>query len=354
MKFKIALLGCGRIAKRHAEIITAKAIQGIELAAVCDVNSEKAANFSRMFNCPAFASIKDAVNAVEIDAVVILTPSGCHYQNVMEVIKLKKHILVEKPIALKLDDIDHMVAEAKHNGLHLFVIKQNRFNKPVLFAKQALDAGRFGKLTLGTVRVRWCRTNAYYQLDSWRGTWRYDGGVLANQAIHHIDLLQWFMGAVDSVYAKGTSALADIEAEDTALAILKFKSGALGMIEASTATRPTDIEGAVSILGENGTIEIGGFAANELKICRFVDAAEDNLQVNRKNSTNPPDVYGFGHKEVYKNLYLALSGQPHKLVDGRGAKDSMVILNAIYESMETQKEVAITSVSRFENSQLGR
>ncbi len=354
MKFKIALLGCGRIAKRHAEIITTKTVRGVELAAVCDVNSERAETFSRMFNCPAFASIGDAVNAVEIDAVVILTPSGCHYENVMEVIKLKKHILVEKPMALRLDDIDHMLAEAEKNDLHLFVVKQNRFNKPVLFAKQALDDGRFGKLTLGTVRVRWCRTNAYYHLDSWRGTWRYDGGVLANQAIHHIDLLQWFMGAVDSVYAISTAALADIEAEDTALAILKFKSGALGMIEASTATRPTDIEGAVSILGENGTIEIGGFAANELKICRFADDTEGNLQINQRNSTNPPDVYGFGHKEVYKNFYLALSGQRHKLVGGKEAKQSLVVLNAIYESIETKKEVVISSVSRFENSKLGK
>ena len=143
---------------------------------------------------------------------------------------------------------------------------------PVVQLKKALDQGRFGKLIMGTVRVRWCRTQEYYDQDPWRGSWEFDGGVLCNQASHHIDLLEWMMGDIESVFAKGLTALADIEAEDTAVAVLKFRSGALGIIEATTATRPKDLEGSISILGELGSVEIGGFAANELKTWNFSEA----------------------------------------------------------------------------------
>src|SRR5205814_6206791 len=161
----------------------------------------------------------------------------------------KKHIMVEKPMALTLTDADRMIAACDQAGIKLFVVKQNRFNVPVMKLREALEAGRFGRLVLGTVRVRWCRTQAYYDQDAWRGTWALDGGVLSNQASHHIDVLEWMMGDVDSVFAKSTTALVKIEAEDTAVVVLKFKSGALGVIEATTAARPRDLEGSVSILG---------------------------------------------------------------------------------------------------------
>lgn len=151
-----------------------------------------------------------------------------------------------------------MIAACDKHGCRLFVVKQNRFNIPVLKLREALEKGRFGKLVMGTVRVRWCRPQSYYDMDSWRGTWALDGGVLTNQASHHVDLLEWMMGDVDSVYAASSTALANIEVEDTAIAVLKFRSGALGCIEATTATRPRDLEGSISILGEKGSVEIGG------------------------------------------------------------------------------------------------
>ena len=162
-----------------------------------------------------------------------------------------------------------MIEACDKHGVKLFVVKQNRFNVPVVQLRKALDQGRFGKLIMGTVRVRWCRPQAYYDQDSWRGTWAYDGGVLTNQASHHVDLLEWMMGDVESVFAKSKHALADIEAEDTAVVILKFRNGALGVIEATTAIRPKDLEGSISILGETGSVEVGGFAVNEMKTWNF-------------------------------------------------------------------------------------
>ena len=164
-----------------------------------------------------------------------------------------------------------MIRACDEAGVKLFVVKQNRFNVPVVKAREALDAGRFGQLILGTVRVRWCRDQAYYDQDEWRGTWAYDGGVLTNQASHHVDMLEWFFGDVVSVHARAITALANIETEDTAVATLKFRNGALGIIEATTAARPTDLEGSLSILGEKGTVEIAGFAVNQIRHWRFVE-----------------------------------------------------------------------------------
>src|SRR5205823_387910 len=231
-------------------------IAGAKLAAVCDAKEDRARAFGERFKVPFYGDMDVMMREQEIDVVSVLTPSGMHAEQVIHLAKYKRHIVVEKPMALTLDDADAMIRACDTAGVKLFVVKQNRFNLPVQKARGALEAGRFGKLVLGTVRVRWCRTQDYYDQDAWRGTWKYDGGVLANQASHHVDLLEWMMGDVESVFAKSRRALANIEAEDTAVVILKFRSGALGLIEATTATRPRDIEGSLSLLGERGTVEI--------------------------------------------------------------------------------------------------
>src|SRR5207253_3813000 len=192
----------------------------------------------------------------EFAAVAVLTSNGMQAAHVIACAKAGKHALVEKPMALRLQDADHMIRACDEAGVKLFVVKQNRFNLPIVKAREALDAGRFGKLVLGTVRVRWCRPQAYYDAAAWRGTWAWDGGVLTNQASHHIDMLEWMMGDVDSVTAMTCTRLAKIEAEDTAVAILHFRNGALGVIEATTATRPKDLEGSLSVLGEKGSVVV--------------------------------------------------------------------------------------------------
>ena len=336
-----ALIGCGRIATRHAELLSSGAIKGARLAAVCDIREERAREVGEKYSVPSYTDMHEMLKAEQIDCVSVLTESGAHAGNVVELAPYGKHIVVEKPMALTLDDADAMIAACDQHNCRLFVVKQNRFNVPVRKLREALDAGRFGKLVLGTVRVRWCRTQEYYDQDAWRGTWARDGGVLTNQASHHIDLLEWMMGDVDSVFAKSTTALVDIETEDTAVVVLKFRSGALGIIEATTATRPKDLEGSLSILGSTGAVEIGGFAVNEIRHWNFADEDEYDSDVREKFSVNPPNVYGFGHKEYYEHVVSCIADDSAALVDGLEGRRSLELISAIYESVETGQEVKL-------------
>ncbi|MDP8218258.1 MAG: Gfo/Idh/MocA family oxidoreductase [Candidatus Theseobacter exili] len=336
---KFALVGCGRIAKRHSELLGYDQIKGASLAAVCDVVKEKAEQIGKTFNIPYHTDMHEMMKKEDIDAVAILTPSGIHAENVIQLAPYHKHLIVEKPMALSLDDADAMIYACDANGIKLFVIKQNRFNLPVMKLREAMDLGRFGKLVLGTVRVRWCRPQHYYDQDPWRGTWANDGGVLTNQASHHVDLLEWMMGDVESVFAKSRTALVDIEAEDTAVVTLQFRNGALGIIEATTAARPKDLEGSISILGEKGTVMIGGFAVNKMETWNFVDKLDSDKDVMEKYSVNPPNVYGFGHQAYYENVVDCLQHNKDQLVDGLTGRKSLEIIMAIYESIETGKEV---------------
>lgn len=229
-KLSIALVGCGRIAKRHAELLGSGTIAQTVLAAVCDTDADRAQVYGDHFKVPSYTDMDQMMQDGVIDAVSILTPSGLHAEHVLRLAPDGKHLIVEKPLALTLEDADAMIAACDRHGCKLFVVKQNRFNVPVVKLRQALEAKRFGKLVMGPVRVRWCRRQDYYDQDAWRGTWAMDGGVLTNQASHHIDLLQWMMGDVESVMAMSRTALVDIETEDTAVAILCFRNGDLGTI----------------------------------------------------------------------------------------------------------------------------
>jgi len=338
---KFALVGCGRISKRHSELLGNNIINGARLVAVCDLIEDKSSKMGAQFSVPFFTDMHEMMQKVNIDVVVVLTESGKHAEHVVALAPYGKHIVVEKPMALTLDDADAMIQACDDAGVKLFVVKQNRFNVPVVKMRQALKSGRFGKLVLGTVRVRWCRPQSYYDQASWRGTWALDGGVLSNQASHHVDLLEWIMGDVDSVFAMGTTALAKIEAEDTAVVTLRFKNGALGVIEATTATRPNDLEGSLSILGEGGTVEIGGFAVNKLKVWSFVEAHTGDDEVMEKYSVNPPSVYGFGHQAYYDHVVDCLRNNRQQLVDGLVGRKSLELISAIYESIETGREVPL-------------
>lgn len=334
------LVGCGRIARKHAALLRDE-IEGATLRAVCDQDPERAAAMGTEYGVPHYASIHAMMEAEEIGATSVLTPSGVHAQNVIELSRYGKPIVVEKPIALTLSDADRMVEACDKYGSKLFVVKQNRFNVPIQKLREAVEKGRFGKMVLGTVRVRWCRLQSYYDSSPWRGTWTHDGGVLANQASHHIDLLEWIMGDVESVFAKGSTALAKIEVEDTAVVVLRFRSGALGVIEATTATRPRDLEGSISILGERGSVEIGGYAANQLKTWNFEDETEDDTRVFERYSTNPQNPHDYAHKAYYDHVVECILGNKHQLVDGIAGRKSLELITAIYESIETGREVKL-------------
>jgi UDP-N-acetyl-2-amino-2-deoxyglucuronate dehydrogenase len=338
---RFGLLGCGRISKRHSDLLGGNHIDRTRLTAVCDPVRARADALATKFNVPAYYDMDDFLAQKDIDAVSVLTPSGMHPEHVIACAKAGKHVVVEKPMALRLHDADEMIRACDEAGVKLFVVKQNRFNVPVVKAREALEAGRFGRLVLGTVRVRWCRDQAYYDQDDWRGTWEWDGGVLTNQASHHIDMLEWFFGDVVSVHARAITALVDIETEDTAVATLKFRNGALGIIEATTAVRPKDLEGSLSILGEKGSVEIAGFAVNQIRHWRFVDELPSDRDVVDKFSVNPPNVYGFGHQAYYQHVVDCLVHQRAALVDGLQGRKSLELISALYESIETGEEVAL-------------
>ncbi len=335
------LLGCGRIAKRHADLLGTGQIAGGRLAAVCDLVADRAQAYGERYNVPWFTDMDAFLASTGIDAVSVLTPSGMHAEHTIAVAAAGKHAVVEKPMALRLDDADAMIRACDAAGVKLFVVKQNRFNVPVVKAREALDAGRFGRLVLGTIRVRWCRDQRYYAQDPWRGTWAQDGGIMTNQASHHIDLLEWFMGRVESVHARAMTALVDIEAEDTAVATLKFANGALGIIEATGATRPKDLEGSLSVLGSGGSVVIGGFAVNEISAWNFVEPQAEDEEIKTRFSVNPPNVYGYGHQAYYEHVVDSLTNGSPALVDGLEGRRSLELINALYESVETGLEVRL-------------
>lgn len=336
------LVGCGRIARKHAEILAGAHIAGARLGAVCDQDPDRARAFGKRHGVPWFTSIATMMSgAPDLQVVCVLTPSGSHAANVIELAQYGRHIVVEKPMALTIADADRMIEACDTARVRLFVVKQNRYNRAVQRLRHALDAGRLGKIVMGTVRVRWSRDQAYYDQDAWRGTWAEDGGVFANQASHHIDLLEWMLGQPVSVYARSRAALANIEVEDTGAAILKFQSGALGIIEATTATRPHDLEGSLSIMGEKGTVVIGGFAVNEIQTWEFVEPEDGDATVFEECNQNPPNVYGFGHIPYLEHVVDCIDKDHPALVDGLVGRRSLELISALYESIETGREVAL-------------
>ena len=343
MSLGFALVGCGRIAVRHAELLAGGKISGARLVAVCDVNPERARQFGAKHSVPHFTdhrALMDA-HAAQVDAFVVATPSGSHAPVCLELVKYGKHIVVEKPIALSMEDADAMIAACDRAGIRLFTVLQNRYNVPVKRLREAVEAGRFGKLVLGTVRVRWCRPQEYYDQDPWRKVAGEGGGVLSNQASHHLDLLQWMMGDAESVFARSATRLVDAAVEDTGVAIVKFKNGALGMVEATTATRPKDLEGSLSILGENGTVEIGGFAVNRMTTWNLSDDKDHTIEDMEKYRENPPDVYGFGHRRFLQDVVDCIAGNRPGAIDGREGRRSLLLMVAVYESIARGLEVRV-------------
>jgi UDP-N-acetyl-2-amino-2-deoxyglucuronate dehydrogenase len=336
-----ALVGCGRIAQRYLDLLGGGHIEGGRLVGVCDPRIERADAAARKAGVPAFYDFHEMFEAIgdSIDVVCVLTESGHHAEHVIALAKYRKHMLVEKPMALRLSDAEAMIRACDSANVRLFVVKQNRYNLPVQKLRSALEAGRFGKIVMGTVRVRWSRPQAYYDMDQWRGTWKYDGGVFANQASHHIDMLMWMLGEPVSVFARTRTALVDIEAEDTGAAILHFKSGAMGIVEATTATRPKDLEGSLSILGEHGAVEIGGFAMNQLKTWQFDTPDPEDVDIFEKFSENPPDVYGHGHRRYLHDVVKHLRGEGARLVEGLEGLRSLELVIAMYESAQTGREI---------------
>ncbi len=336
---RFGLIGCGRIGIRHARLLSD--ISGAELAAVCDIKAERAEKFAKEFNVPFYSDYLKMVETEHPDTVNICTPSGMHAEHAINCAGKVPNIICEKPMALKLADADRMIETCASKKSRLFIVKQNRFNLPIIKLREALDHGRFGKLYLATVRVHWRRMQDYYDMDDWHGTWAMDGGVLTNQASHHIDMLQWMLGPISNVFAMTDTMLHKIEVEDIGVALLKARSGAVGIIEATTNTSPEDLEGSINVYGENGTVEIGGFAMNRISTWKFDRMTDEDGRIATEFNQNPPDVYGFGHRAYLEHVIDGIVNNKQGLIDGFEARKSLEIITAIYESAETSRMITL-------------
>ena len=335
-RVRLALVGCGRISRNHFDAIAK--VPELELVAVADIDVSRAEREGAVHGVPAFASLEAMLDAVPSDLVSICTPSGLHPQHGILAAERGRHVLTEKPMAISLAGADDLVTACDAAGVHLFVVKQNRLNPAIQLLKRAVDKERFGRIYMANATVRWARPQEYYDQESWRGTWEFDGGTMMNQASHYVDLMQWLVGPVESVMAKTATQARHIEAEDSGVAVLKFRSGALGVIEVNVLTYPRNIEGSITILGEKGSVKVGGTAVNRVEHWQFESYDDDDKLVDAV-ATTPPSVYGHGHEGYYRNLLPVLRGTARADTDGRAGRKSLELILGIYESAKTGCEV---------------
>ena len=335
---RLALLGCGRISSNHVQAIAK--VDGLTLVACADTVPERARALGAEAGIPSFASLDEMLSATSCDGVVICTPSGLHPKHGIQAARAGKHVICEKPMAITLEGADQLVQACDEAGVSLFVVKQNRLNPAVQLIRRAIEKGRFGRIYMANATVRWARPQSYYDQAPWRGTWEFDGGAFMNQASHYVDLIQWLVGPVESVMAKTATLARRIEAEDSGVAALKFRNGALGIIEVSMLTYPRNLEGSITLLGETGTVKIGGTAVNKVETWQFADYDDDDKQVEQ-TATNPPNVYGFGHEAYYRNVLAVLRGEAQPDTDGRAGRKSLELILGIYQSAKTGLDVPL-------------
>jgi UDP-N-acetyl-2-amino-2-deoxyglucuronate dehydrogenase len=338
--FRVGIVGCGRISRFHFDALSK--VDGFEISAVCDSIPDRAHQAAAELGVTGFTSLQAMLQSDSCDVVTLCTPSGLHAQQGVLAARAGKHVVSEKPMAVSLAQADSLVSACDDAGVQLFVVKQNRLNPPIQFLKRAVDKGRFGRIYLANVTVRWQRPQEYYDAESWRGTWEFDGGAFMNQASHYVDLIQWLMGSVESVIAKTATQLRRIETEDSGVAVLKFRSGSLGVIEVNVLTYPKNYEGSITIMGERGTVKIGGTSVNKVEHWAFSDYDDDDKLVEGgAANTNPSSVYGFGHVGYYENVLAALRGVAAPGTDGRAGRKSLELILAIYEAAKRGTEVSV-------------
>jgi UDP-N-acetyl-2-amino-2-deoxyglucuronate dehydrogenase len=329
---KLGFLGCGRVAQRHIEVCRDELINA-KVLAVFDTVNEKALECAKALDAECTDSFDQLLN-YDLDAIVVLTESGKHTEHARSVLEAGKHVIVEKPAALLPNEIFETEKLAAKQGLMYSVILQNRLNPAMIKLKETFDKGRFGRLVLATIRLRWCRLQNYYE-DGWHGTWKMDGGVINQQAIHHLDALQWICGPIQEVVAAQTNALNRLEAEDTTVATVKFLNGSLGVIEATTAARPEDFEASISVVGEKGMAVIGGIALNNIETWQFTEPQSEDETVPINFSQEVPTGYGLSHGPLMQNIVNRLNvGRTDPPITGTDASHCVSLAHALYRSVE--------------------
>lgn len=338
-KIRIALVGCGRIAKNHLQAI-AGLEQDLELVAVCDAHFPAAEAVAQEYGTRAYADLSELLVESDADVVVVCTPSGLHGRQAVEIAHAGKHVITEKPMATRWYDGLEMVNACDEAGVRLFVVKQNRRNATLQLLKNAVEQGRFGKIYMVSLNVFWTRPQDYYDQSPWRGTWEHDGGAFMNQASHYVDLLHWLIGPVDTIQAMTGTLARDIEAEDTGVLNVRWRSGALGSMSVTMLTYPKNFEGSITILGEKGTVRVGGMAVNEIQHWEFDEKREDDQNIHDA-SYETTSVYGFGHPLYYTNVVDVLRGRAEPLTDGREGLKSLELLIAAYRSARDNVPVSL-------------
>lgn len=338
-KIKFALVGCGRISANHIGAIKEHA-PDCELVAVCDIDSDKLNAVVTVTGAQGYSNLIEMLDAGGFDAVILSTPSGLHPRQAELVAASGLHVISEKPMATRWVDGLSMVRACDTAGVRLFVVKQNRSNKTIQMLKHALDTKRFGRIYSVACNVFWTRPQEYYNSAQWRGTWEFDGGAFMNQASHYVDLLEWLIGPVESVQSYTATLARDIAVEDSGVVAIKWRSGALGTMNVSMLTYPKNYEGSITILGETGTVRVGGVAVNQIEHWEFADqlAIDDEIKQANYETTS---VYGFGHPLYYANIIKTLRGKEEPQIDGREGLKSLELLIAIYLSARDGKKVCL-------------
>jgi len=338
-KIRIAVVGCGRISKNHFSSIEQHSTQ-LELVAVCDIDSTVLDIHIKKYNVSGYRELKEMLEMEQLDIVALCTPSGVHPDQAHIASKYKVHVITEKPMATRWRDGIRMVKACDESNVRLFVVKQNRRNSTLQLLKRAVDEKRFGKIHMVNLNVFWTRPQSYYDQGSgWRGTWEFDGGAFMNQASHYVDLLDWLLGPVEKVQAM-MSTTRDIEVEDTGVMNIRWRNGALGSMNVTMLTYPKNLEGSITILGEKGTVRVGGVAVNDIQHWEFDEPKVYDQQIHDTNYETT-SVYGLGHPLYYKNVIDVMQGISEPETDGREGLKSLELLIASYLSARDGKTISL-------------
>lgn len=338
-KIRFALVGCGRIANNHFGAIERHADRA-ELVGVCDIDVAARERAAQQTGARAYSSLTEMLAQCDADAYILTTPSGLHAEQAIQISAAGRHVITEKPMATRWEDGKRMVEACDAAGVRLFVVKQNRRNATLQLLKRAVEKKRFGRIYMVNLNVFWTRPQEYYDSSSWRGTWEFDGGAFMNQASHYVDLIDWIVGPLESLHAYTGTLERNIEVEDTGVISLRWRNGALGSMNVTMLTYPKNLEGSITILGEKGTVRIGGVAVNEVQNWEFAEPDEDDAKV-ADASYETTSVYGFGHPLYYDNVIRVLRGEAEPETDGREGLRSLEVLIAAYRSARDGKRVAL-------------
>lgn len=338
-KIRIAIVGCGRISKNHFDSLE-KHTDDLELISVCDDDPVILNIHKLRYKVNAYLNLVEMLNEEELDLLAICTPSGLHPRQVELAARYGVDVMTEKPMATRMADGIQMIKCCDEANVRLFVIKQNRQNSTLQLLKRAVDEKRFGRIYMVHINVFWTRPQEYYDSAKWRGTWELDGGAFMNQASHYVDLIDWLIGPVADIQAMTGTLARDIEVEDTGVLNIRWRSGTIGSMSVTMLTYPKNLEGSITIIGEKGTVRVGGLAVNDIQHWEFDDECDYDASVKQANYETT-SVYGYGHPLYYKNVIDVIRGEAEPETDGREGLKSLEILIAAYLSARDGKTVSL-------------